>query len=36
MESRVQQLVGQGMNSKDITTELFHEFAQPGAVAGDL
>ncbi|KAL8917056.1 MAG: hypothetical protein Q9208_008172 [Pyrenodesmia sp. 3 TL-2023] len=29
MESRVKALLGQGMNSKDITTELFHEFAQP-------
>lgn len=29
MEQRVKQLYDQGMDSKDITTELFHEFAKP-------
>lgn len=29
MEERVKQLVGQGMDSKDVTTQLFHEFAKP-------
>ncbi|KAI4140397.1 MAG: hypothetical protein L6R39_005815 [Caloplaca ligustica] len=29
MEERVKQLYNQGMNSKDITTELFHEYAKP-------
>ncbi|KAL8748636.1 MAG: hypothetical protein Q9184_007172 [Pyrenodesmia sp. 2 TL-2023] len=29
MDQRVKQLYDQGMDSKDITTELFHEFAKP-------
>lgn len=29
MEERVKRLVGQGMDSKDITSELFHEYARP-------
>ncbi|KAL9013968.1 MAG: hypothetical protein Q9173_001366 [Seirophora scorigena] len=29
MEARIVQYRAQGMNSKDITSELFHEFAQP-------
>ncbi|KAL8749758.1 MAG: hypothetical protein Q9184_006679 [Pyrenodesmia sp. 2 TL-2023] len=29
MEARVKQLHAQGMNSNDITSELFHEFGKP-------
>ncbi|KAI4090299.1 MAG: hypothetical protein LQ344_004847 [Seirophora lacunosa] len=29
MEARIMQYHAQGMDSKDITTELFHEFAKP-------
>ncbi|KAL9017484.1 MAG: hypothetical protein Q9185_005197 [Variospora sp. 1 TL-2023] len=29
MEARVLEYYGMGMDSKDITTELFHEFAKP-------